>query len=173
MFSSLMVFCSKDYIFAHAAPRRTISFSQCHRPLNGPFRGAVFHHCRVLENSPLALMGRFPSLMGRFPECLSGPISLLKPLGNPPHCEKALSLKRFLIFSVFFTCRSSKMPPLFRELRGCKIPSTFQGQISAQGILQLQNPNLGPSSGKQILDARTLDPNSWVDFFDPVFPSKI
>ena len=38
------------------------------RPLkvNGPFRGAVFHHDGVPENSPLALRGRFPSLMGRF-----------------------------------------------------------------------------------------------------------
>ena len=30
----------------------------------GLFRGAVFHHGGVLENSPLALMGRFASLRG-------------------------------------------------------------------------------------------------------------
>ena len=44
-----------------------------------------------------------------------------------------------------------------------------QGQKSAQGILRLRNPNLGPNSVKRILDARILDPNSWVEFFDSVF----
>ena len=41
----------------------------------------------------------------------------------------------------------------------------LQGQISAQRILHLRNPNLGPNSGKRILDARNLDPNSRVGFF--------
>ena len=45
----------------------------------------------------------------------------------------------------------------------------FQGQKSAQGILRLRNPNLGPNSVKRILDARILDPNSWVEFFGSVF----
>ena len=38
-------------------------------PLNGPlnFGGGVFHRGRLTENSPLALVGRFPSLRGRFP----------------------------------------------------------------------------------------------------------
>ena len=49
---------------------------------------------------------------------------------------------------------------------------TFQRQKSAQGILRLRNPNLGPNSGKRILDARILDPNSRVEFFDSVFSSK-
>ena len=44
-----------------------------------------------------------------------------------------------------------------------------QGQISAQGILHLGNPNLVPNSGKSILDARISDPDSWVEFFEPVF----
>ena len=51
----------------------------------GLFRGAVFQYGGVPENSPLTLMGRFPSLMGRFrtlmgrfPECLNGPFSLSK-----------------------------------------------------------------------------------------------
>ena len=51
----------------------------------GLFRGAVFHHGGATENSPLTLMGRFPSLMGRFPtlmgrflERLNGPFSLSK-----------------------------------------------------------------------------------------------
>ena len=45
-----------------------------------------------------------------------------------------------------------------------------QGQIYAQGILHLRNPNLGPNSAKRILDARISDPNSWVEFFGPIFP---
>ena len=47
-----------------------------------------------------------------------------------------------------------------------------KGQISAQGILRLRNPNLGPNSGKRILDARISDPNSWVEFFGPIFSRK-
>ena len=47
-----------------------------------------------------------------------------------------------------------------------------QGQISTHGILRLRNPNLDPNSGKRILGARILDPNSWVEFFEPVFSSK-
>ena len=50
----------------------------------GIFGGTVFQHGGVPENSPVALMGRFPPLMGRFPtlmgrfpdsdpECLNGP----------------------------------------------------------------------------------------------------
>ena len=53
--------------------------------LMGLFRAAVFQHGGVRENSPLTLMGRFPSLMSRFPtlmgrlpECLNGPLSLSK-----------------------------------------------------------------------------------------------
>ena len=34
--------------------------------------------------------------------------------------------------------------------------------------MRLQNPN----SGKRILDARISDPNSWVQFFGPIFSSK-
>ena len=51
--------------------------------LMGLVRGAVFQHGTVSENSPLTLVGHFPSLMGRlpilvgrFPECLNGPFSL-------------------------------------------------------------------------------------------------
>ena len=52
-------------------------------------------------------------------------------------------------------------------------PPRCQGQISVQGISHLQNPNLGPNSGKRILDARILDPNSWVDFcLILFFPAK-
>ena len=46
--------------------------------LMGLPRGTVFHHGGVPENSPLtlmgcfpSLMGRFPTLMGRFPDCLT------------------------------------------------------------------------------------------------------
>ena len=74
----------------------------------GPFRGAVFQYGGVLENSPLTLMGRFPSsmgsfltLMGRLPACLNGPLSLLKnPLENSP--VKKRGIKRFLKFNAAF-----------------------------------------------------------------------
>ena len=46
--------------------------------LMGLFWGAVFHHGGVPENSPLRLMGRFPSLMRRFPEWLNGPFFIWK-----------------------------------------------------------------------------------------------
>ena len=59
------------------------------------FRGAVFHRGGVPKNSPLVLMGRFPSLMGRFPtlmgcfpKCLNGPFSLLKIPGKQPIKER-------------------------------------------------------------------------------------
>ena len=35
--------------------------------------------------------------------------------------------------------------------------------------MRLRKPNLGPNSGKQMLDARILDPNSQVEFFDSWF----
>ena len=54
-----------------------------------------------------------------------------------------------------------------------EVVTNFQGQMSAQGILHLRNPNLDPNSGKQILGARSLDPNFWVEFFEPFFvPAK-
>ena len=59
----------------------------------------------------------------------------------------------------------------FQESRFSRDSREFrdsQGQKSAQGILHLRNPNLGPNSGKRILDARILDPNSWVEFIDSV-----
>ena len=52
------------------------------------------------------------------------------------------------------------------------VSAMVQGQKSTQGILRLRNPNSGPNSVKRILDARILDPNSWVEFFDSVFPAK-
>ena len=61
--------------------------------LMGLYRGAVFQHGGVPENSPLtlngpfppSLMGRFLTLMGRFPECLDGPFSLSKVLWKTAH----------------------------------------------------------------------------------------
>ena len=73
--------------------------------LMGLFRGAVFHHGGVPENSPLTLMGRFPSLMGRFPtlmgrfpECLNGPFPSRKSPGKQP--IKKRGIKRFLNLQV-------------------------------------------------------------------------
>ena len=45
----------------------------------------------------------------------------------------------------------------------------YPGQISAQGILHLQNPNSGPNSGKQLWGARIVHPNAWLEFIDPFF----
>ena len=67
----------------------------------GLFRGAVFHHGGVPENSPLTLtgrfptlMGRFPTLVGRFPECLNGPFSLLKISGKQPIKKRGINQAR-------------------------------------------------------------------------------
>ena len=61
----------------------------------GLFRGAVFHRCGVLENSPLTLIGRFQSLMGRFltlmgrvSECLNELFFPLKIRWKTAHLEK-------------------------------------------------------------------------------------
>ena len=56
--------------------------------LMGLFRGAVFQHGGVSENSPLTLMGRFPTSMGRFPKCLNGPFALSKIPWKTAHQEK-------------------------------------------------------------------------------------
>ena len=70
--------------------------------LMGLFRWAVCHHGDVPEKCPLALMGRFPSLMGRFPtsmgrfpECLNGPVSLSKILGQTAFLRER-DIERFL-----------------------------------------------------------------------------
>ena len=47
-----------------------------------------------------------------------------------------------------------------------------QGQVSAEGILHLVNPNLGSNSGMRIFEPRILGPNSGVEFFGPMFPIK-
>ena len=54
------------------------------------------------------------------------------------------------------------------------IAQVFQGHISAEGILHLRNPKFfGPNSGKRILNARSLGPNSWVEkLFCYSFSSK-
>ena len=62
--------------------------------LMGLFKGAVFDHGRLPENSPLALMGRFPSLMGLFSD-LNGqfprmPCWAVFPLENSPLRKGAL-----------------------------------------------------------------------------------
>ena len=64
----------------------------------GLFRGAVFQHGGVHENSPLTLMGRFPALMGRSPvrlNALMGCFPSRKSLGK--QLIKKGGFKRFLI----------------------------------------------------------------------------
>ena len=75
------------------------------------------------------------------------------------------------IMGVFEKCMQRNIVLVFRPLVSQRTTSC-QGQQSAQGILRLRNPNLGPNSVKRILDARILNPNSWVEFFDSVFSSK-
>ena len=65
------------------------------------------------------------------------------------------------------SCLMPKSPE--SEIQAKLFADMSQGQISAQGILHLRNPNLGPNSAKRILDARISDPNSWVEFFGPIF----
>ena len=62
--------------------------------LKGLFRGAVFHHGGVPENSPLALMVRFPSLMGRSPNALMGRFASWNFPGKQP--IKKRGVKRLL-----------------------------------------------------------------------------
>ena len=60
--------------------------------------------------------------------------------------------------------------PPFSESDFCTVLT--QGHISSERISHLWNPNLVQNSGKQILDGRILDPNSWVESFAPIFASK-
>ena len=48
-----------------------------------------------------------------------------------------------------------------------------QGQVCAEGILRLVNPNLGSNSGMRIFEPRILGPNSGVEFFGSMFSKKI
>ena len=52
------------------------------------------------------------------------------------------------------------------------ISTKDQGQVSAEGILHLVNPNLGSNSGIRIFEPRILGPNSGVEFFGPMFSNK-
>ena len=97
-------------------------------------------------------------------------------------CPKSLRKKNLCSISVPYlravsgrfmicpgSCQAFPSYDLQRYVSGTK---KHQGQIAAQGILHLRNPNLGPNSAKRILDARISDPNSWVEFFGPIFPGK-
>ena len=72
-----------------------LGFGKIMHLIMGLFRGAVFHLGGVPENSPLALMGRFPSLMGhfptlgRFPKGLNGLYSISKTAWKIAHQDKA------------------------------------------------------------------------------------
>ena len=68
----------------------------------------------------------------------------------------------------------SKTEPL-QDTRSCAVDLVFiRDKIFCTGdlLLHFQNPNLGLNAEKQILDARTLDPNFWVDFLILFFPAK-
>ena len=46
--------CGRDTKMKQSRANLLLSGGEDHRPLKGPFRGAVFHHGGVWENSPLA-----------------------------------------------------------------------------------------------------------------------
>ena len=89
-------FCLRLSAFARVCLRLRFRLCGCQRLsafvfvclhyLVGPFRGAVFHHDGVPENSPFALMGPFSDLNGPVSQkCLNGPFSPPKnPLENTP-----------------------------------------------------------------------------------------
>ena len=57
--------------------------------------------------------------------------------------------------------------------RAMKIGASIANESRANRVANLsRNPNLGPNSGKRILDARILRPNSWVEFLILFFPAK-
>ena len=58
-----------------------------------------------------------------------------------------------------------------RGMFGSDVPLS-QGQVSAEGILHLVNPNSTPNSGMRIFEPRILGPNSGVEFFGPMFSNK-
>ena len=47
-----------------------------------------------------------------------------------------------------------------------KVPGNLRSRVA------IRNPNLGLNAGKRILDARILDPNSWVKVFILFFPAR-
>ena len=71
-------------------------------------------------------------------------------------------------FGFFQDSLSRDISLVLREFWGGPKHVQFTDEF-LHGILHLRNSNIGPNSGKQILDARILDPNSWVDFFNSVF----
>ena len=54
----------------------------------------------------------------------------------------------------------------------CAFSLFSQGQVSAEGILHLVNPNSGSNSGMRIFEPRISGPNSGVEFFGPMFSNK-
>ena len=57
--------------------------SLARKPLNGPFRGAVFHHGGGARKQSICLNGPFPSLMSRFPPLIGRSLNAVLPLENP------------------------------------------------------------------------------------------
>ena len=93
---------------------------------------------------------------------ISTPRPLLRSLGPLPETSARHTSPNFRVPQSDFPVLGAGSKPVL----------IIQGQIYAQGILHLRNPNLGPNSAKRILDARISDPNSWIEFFGPFFSRK-
>ena len=79
--------------------------------------------------------------------------------------------KSLAIAIVRFWCAKPKTEVESAETWGIQ-PPNCQGQVSAEGILHLVNPNFGSNSGMRIFEPRILGPNSGVEFFGPLFSNK-
>ena len=82
-----------------------------------------------------------------------------------------IARSEFTRCSIFSTVRSFGIPPppFFFYYIHILI---FSGTKVRTGDFAPPEPEFGANSGKRVLDARVLDPNSWVEFFDTVFPAK-
>ena len=65
-----------------------------------------------------------------------------------------------------------KAPDTFNSREGQNDYLPNQGQVSAEVILHLANPNLGSNSGMRSFEPRILGSNSGVEFCGPMFSNK-
>ena len=92
----------------------------------------------------------------------------------PPRCERYPPRVRFTGKKRFVLTKWPSLwicLPLFQDHYSQR-NHYFQGQVSAEGILHLLNPNSTPNSGMRIFEPRILGPNSGVEFFGPMFSNE-
>ena len=96
-------------------------------------------------------------------------LRLCKCLAEKESCVPVFTLPLLLPLPFFF---QFVLPFVTAKTSRNLICHDCQGQVSAEGILHLVNPNLGSNSGMRIFEPRILGPNSGVEFFGPVFSNK-